>query len=335
MVAPKVVNLLVHRITNRVLVGKELARDEDYLRKSLDFTGTLLPAAVWTNFISFGIFRKFAAKFTTFFHRWKLAATTKILLPIVQKRLQDLEKNLSVDHDDSIQWTILTALQSLDLREHEPQRIVENILHLLFAANSAPGALATQMLYEALITPSHIEILRDEISSVVAEHGGWTWDALAQMPFLDSFTRETLRVYPPGSSKLFRPTRFILKLLTGKLLVLELSWRSLSNYTTGLLFLWEVVLHFPSCLFKWTKVITKMLKHSTLGVMFKRGARDLNLLLRLFQVPSRLLIYRKLNNSESLMMNNIDMYLGSVMVNMPVQDDFLVYRKRSLSLVDL
>ncbi|KAF2106368.1 putative cytochrome P450 [Lophiotrema nucula] len=196
--AAKVNGILIHRVTNRVIVGQRLCRDEEFSQTSLRFTSTLLPAAVWTNFISFGPLRDLASRATTFFHKWELEASLKLLIPEVERRLRESTEKAS-SANDSIQWLIEIAEKSNDPQEMIPRRIAENILHLLFAANSAPGALVTQMMYESLMNPAYLDILRAEIDGATGSAKEWTAVALDKMPFLDSFVRETLRVYPPGS----------------------------------------------------------------------------------------------------------------------------------------
>lgn len=202
-VAAKINGALIHRVTNRVVVGPTLCRDEEFSQTSLRFTSTLLPSAVWTNFISFGPFRDLASRFTTFFHKWELEASIKLLVPVIEERVQSENKSTEDCPADCIQWLIEIARQSNDPRELSPRRIAENVLHLLFAANSAPGALVTQMVYEALMSPDYLKTLRAEIDAVVGAKGDWTPAALEKMPILDSYVRETLRVYPPGSSNAF------------------------------------------------------------------------------------------------------------------------------------
>ncbi|KIX09579.1 uncharacterized protein Z518_00659 [Rhinocladiella mackenziei CBS 650.93] len=196
--AAKAISMIVHRVTNLVLVGQELSRSEDYIETSQRFSSTLLPAGVWTNFIYLGPLRNMFARWTTFFHRWELEKCVKILMPVIQERLRKREKGEGND-EDAIQWTIDAAFATGNTREIWPRRIAENVLHLLFAANSAPGALATQMLYQLLMDPGYLEPLRDEIRAALAAEGGWNAAAMDKMALLDSFVRETVRMYPPGS----------------------------------------------------------------------------------------------------------------------------------------
>ncbi|EKG22624.1 Cytochrome P450 [Macrophomina phaseolina MS6] len=153
--------------------------------------------------MSFGPLRPFFSRATTWFHKAQLEASVQLLVPEIEKRMEARRAGKPADSSDSIEWLIEIAEKMNDPRELSARRIAENVLHLLFAANSAPGALVTQMVYEVLMNPAYLGPLRDEIESALRLEGSWTSDALGNMPLLDSFVRETLRLYPPGSSTPF------------------------------------------------------------------------------------------------------------------------------------
>jgi len=202
IIAAKVNGMIIHRVTNRILVGRELCRDETFIEASFKFTSTLLPSAVWTNFLSFGPFRDLASRFTTLFHGTELEASIKLLQPTITARLENRRSTSNRRPNDSIEWMIEVAESLKNPRELEPRRLAENVLHLIFAANSAPGALVTQMFYQVLTNPEYLQPLREEIDKSTTTEGGWTSNAVEKMALLDSFVRETLRMYPPGSSKI-------------------------------------------------------------------------------------------------------------------------------------
>jgi cytochrome P450 len=185
-----------------MIAGKKLCRDEEFLQTTYRFTGTLLPSAVWTNFLNLGPLDFCVAKYTTWFHRRELEASIKLLTPTIIQRLRaQSEGDLKAVEDDSIQWAIEEAIAMKNPQELQPRRVAENVLHLLFAANSAPGALVTQMVFQVLMCPEYLEPLRQEIDSAIGQENHWTAAVLEKMPLLDSFVRETLRLYPPGASK--------------------------------------------------------------------------------------------------------------------------------------
>ncbi|KAB8224438.1 cytochrome P450 [Aspergillus novoparasiticus] len=190
---------IVHRTTNRILVGKELCRNEEYLAITTKFSRSLFISGIFWNFVRLGPLRKLVAWLTIGLHLRDRNAAAKVLLPHVLARRQEKESGVDVatKYPDALQWTIDTAPSFPG--DDEPLHQVYHMLHLTFAASSASGVGVTQCLLNVLAYPEYLEPLREEISAVVARHGGWTDKALSQMALLDSFIRETMRLHPAGS----------------------------------------------------------------------------------------------------------------------------------------
>ncbi|KAK6815025.1 Cytochrome P450 monooxygenase aclB [Aspergillus parasiticus] len=190
---------IVHRTTNRILVGKELCRNEEYLAITTKFSRSLFISGIFWNFVRLGPLRKVVAWLTIGLHLRDRNAAAKVLLPHVLARRQEKESGVDVatKYPDALQWTIDTAPSFPG--DDEPLHQVYHMLHLTFAASSASGVGVTQCLLNVLAYPEYLEPLREEISAVVARHGGWTDKALSQMALLDSFIRETMRLHPAGS----------------------------------------------------------------------------------------------------------------------------------------
>jgi len=53
-----------------------------------------------------------------------------------------------------------------------------------------------QALYDLALHPEFQTPIRDEIETVLAQHGGWTKPALTEMKKLDSTLRESQRLHP-------------------------------------------------------------------------------------------------------------------------------------------
>lgn len=56
----------------------------------------------------------------------------------------------------------------------------------------------TYVAYELAMNPEIQERLREEINEVVERHGGVSYEAIFDMPYLDCVINEALRKYPPG-----------------------------------------------------------------------------------------------------------------------------------------
>ncbi|EUC35658.1 hypothetical protein COCCADRAFT_24469 [Bipolaris zeicola 26-R-13] len=83
---------------------------------------------------------------------------------------------------------------------------------LTFAAIHTTTMVTTNILYTLAATTEYVPALREEISTVLAEHGGVpTPRALQQMVKLDSYMREVNRCYPPDLSVF---SRSVLKPIT-------------------------------------------------------------------------------------------------------------------------
>lgn len=195
---------LVHRTTSRILVGLDLCRNDEYLDVSARFSRSLFIYGTLWNFVALGPLRRLFARLTIGGHTRDLKHATRMLLPVIQKRTIDRDNGIDTSENrDMLQW-ILNAPASVPSDE-EPTQQAYHLLHLTFAASSASGVLVTQALFQLLCFPEYVEPLRDELERSLAENGGWTDKALSSMLLMDSFLRETMRMYPAGSRKCLPP----------------------------------------------------------------------------------------------------------------------------------
>jgi aspirochlorine biosynthesis cytochrome P450 monooxygenase len=195
---------LLHRVTSRALVGLDLCRDESYLEASKKFSGSLFICGSFFNFMATGPLRDFFTwvAVTVGGHKRLLDRTTQeFLLPVIKRRRD--EKAAGVDvatkYRDCLQY-ILDAPPSLP-GEDDPVHQAYQLLHLTFASSSAPGLLVCNALIQVLMFPEYLQPLKDELDAALLEHGGWSDKALSSMVLMDSFLRETMRMYPGGSRK--------------------------------------------------------------------------------------------------------------------------------------
>ncbi|KJK79795.1 hypothetical protein H634G_04034 [Metarhizium anisopliae BRIP 53293] len=191
--------MLVHRVTNRVLVGKELARNEPYIAKCMAFSQSVFINGVRWNFLPLGPFRKLVYRIGTRKHRRDLDNAAADLLPMIKNRMADRD-NQTGDckrYEDAIQWNL--DLPAPEAREATPERHAHRVLHLTFAAAGTVAVLLTHLIYQILMYPEYLEPLRQEIKEALdAENGEWTDLTLTRLRLFDSFVRETLRVHPPS-----------------------------------------------------------------------------------------------------------------------------------------
>jgi hypothetical protein len=196
----------MHRVTSRILVGPELCRDDKFTSVTMDTGEGIFMNAVLMVFLSvfpfsLGPLEGIGSWIGTrlFGHTRALQRATNIILPVVQKRIRDKEIERGVaNHVDAIEWTIQAA-NSIP-NETDPHRLTHQVIHNLWAGSSAPGALVTQLLFQVLAHAEYVDPLRNEIEDLVSKHG-WVEKTLNGMVLLDSFIRETNRLYPAGCGK--------------------------------------------------------------------------------------------------------------------------------------
>jgi cytochrome P450 len=150
--------------------------------------------------IPLGPFRAIASYIGSFKHRDNMQKVMSLVIPVIEKRLRNLEQNPDGPHpNDAVQWTI--ELAGPEKQERMPRRLAQQVLQNLWAGSGAPGGMLTQMIYQVLMCPELLEPMRDEVRRAVNEHG-WTDKMLNSIPYVDSFLRETNRLYPNGVGKL-------------------------------------------------------------------------------------------------------------------------------------
>lgn len=130
----------------------------------------------------------------------------KLLRPVVEQRLKDYEarradpeanKQLGPEPNDLLQWMIEQAKTLGEPHLWSPDVIAGRILLVNFAAIHTTTFSITGTILDLIYShkPEYIAELREEITSVLAEHDGqWNKRSIAQMHKLDSTLRESTRL---------------------------------------------------------------------------------------------------------------------------------------------
>ena len=134
-------------------------------------------------------------------------AARDFLVPVIQDRLK--QRSAGVDtttkYRDCLQYILDTPLSQPG--DDDPMHQAYQLLHLTFASSSAPGLLVYNAFIQLLMYPEYLKPLSDELEGSLREHAGWTDKSLSSMVLMDSFLRETMRIYPAGSRESpFPPT---------------------------------------------------------------------------------------------------------------------------------
>ncbi|MCJ1401069.1 hypothetical protein MMC11_004281 [Xylographa trunciseda] len=163
----------------------------------MTFSDSIFINAMTITLLPLGILRAPFAWIWSSLHRLKLESALRLVEPVVRRRILDRQQESSVQPQvDAIEWTI--ELSNSVAKENTPRQIALQLLHNLWAGSAAPGGLVTQMIFIVLHEPKYLQPLLEEAETAIAKHG-WSDKALNNMPLLDSYIRETNRVYPTGS----------------------------------------------------------------------------------------------------------------------------------------
>jgi cytochrome P450 len=195
---------MIPRLTNRMLVGPELCREQKFLDAVLGFTQDV----VRTQMLMFLVPKTFqpllgtVLSWTSKYHYW---LSSRYTLPVIKKRLEDLKKKDAGEPEykdwkephDFITWSYRTARAEGKVDETQPDRIAKRVMPLNFAAIHTTSLTAYETIIQILSAdPSVIESLREEAHCVFQEEGGWTKQGLNRMHRMDSAIRESQRVSP-------------------------------------------------------------------------------------------------------------------------------------------
>ncbi|KAG4434791.1 hypothetical protein IFR05_009726 [Cadophora sp. M221] len=205
---------IIGRISNRVLVGMPLCRDEDYLKPSKEFARLVVVQGTIISLFP-PLFKPFLAPLINFFDTQRYRKCAKYIIPLIKLRnsapLGDEKKkvgNLTSRYitkltfavqNDYVQWSIDHSNRKNDPSERTPDIISKRLNVVGFAAIQSSAITLTNLLLDLGASPqitTYLSIIRNEVlAELSAERGLWTKAALARMVTLDSTLRESLRLW--------------------------------------------------------------------------------------------------------------------------------------------
>jgi len=192
---------LVTQISARVFVGLPLCRDQRWLDLTRDYTVLLFQASQ-----SLQQYSPWLRPLMSYFNP-ELKELLKVrqeaiafMKPISQHR-QEAHDDV---RDDFTEWVKNRASEEWS-RDYEKQ--AEQQITLAMAAIHTTTMTATHILHQLLEHPEYIDILREEVKSVLAESSGtFTKDIIGKLRKMDSFMRETARHKGTGLTTFKRKT---------------------------------------------------------------------------------------------------------------------------------
>ncbi|TAQ83153.1 hypothetical protein B7494_g8525, partial [Chlorociboria aeruginascens] len=154
------------RVSNRVLVGRELCRNEKYLYHSRKFARNVVITAGLINLLPKWL-QPILARLVTYFDIKHYLACSKYILPIVQQRLASPSSTFK-ESNDYVTWAISHSLTHADPQERTPEMISRRLSVLSFAAIQSSSITLTNLLFDIVYSPSVptfsiLETLRTQI----------------------------------------------------------------------------------------------------------------------------------------------------------------------------
>ncbi|KAI0732573.1 cytochrome P450 [Fomitopsis betulina] len=182
--------IIISRASSRIFVGLPLCRNEDYLRIVRQFTFDVSRARYFLSW-----FPKPLKRVVGPFLPWARRAIRQVsvyLRPMIedrQRKLEEMGENWTDKPNDYLMWVMDEAA-----RQGESIKIIiDALMASNFAAIHTSSNSITQAIYQLAGSPKYAAFLREEVESVVKEHG-WNKIAVGKMWKLDSFMRESQRL---------------------------------------------------------------------------------------------------------------------------------------------
>ncbi|OIW26609.1 cytochrome P450 [Coniochaeta ligniaria NRRL 30616] len=209
---------VISRLSMRVLVGKELTQNKEFLRSARMFDRNVVLSAAGINLLPWFL-KPILSPFITAYDYMHYLTISKFILPLVKERLAQLqpsgEKQLPLfdlkKTDNYVQWAISHALSHSDPAELTPTLITKRFASLCFAAIQSSVITITNAILDVAASPhsaSYLDTMRDEVLSELSSpllpgtkrkppassSSPWGKAALARMVHIDSALRESMRL---------------------------------------------------------------------------------------------------------------------------------------------
>ncbi|KAL8840020.1 MAG: hypothetical protein Q9170_001504 [Blastenia crenularia] len=185
----------IAQVTTRVLCGQELARNEEWIKMSVETTINAMQtgAAIREKYPPY---LRWLAPYLMDGPKLSLAnrkRAAKVILPIFEKRMAG--KGDGTGHSDGIQWLIAAA----GARKKSALELADEQLFLSIASIHSTSASVLSILHDLADHQTDCDEIIQEIQSVRKDFGSpWSKSSLAKLERLDSFMKESQRVHPIG-----------------------------------------------------------------------------------------------------------------------------------------
>ncbi|KAH0594402.1 hypothetical protein MHUMG1_07752 [Metarhizium humberi] len=193
---------IVPSVTNRMLVGSTLCRDEQFLNAMVSFTHAVLRNCVLLRFVPL-ILHPVLGRMLAISNwvHWRRAY--RRVEPVIKTRIDYMSRKANGDpelHDwsppeDYITWLVRLALEENRDQELDPIVISKRLLPIEFAAIDTTVLTGVLWIQDLLKTPSAVEGLTAELRAHQPAPGeSWSAKALQSLLQVDSSIRESQRL---------------------------------------------------------------------------------------------------------------------------------------------
>ncbi|KAI3324027.1 P450 monooxygenase [Xylariaceae sp. AK1471] len=188
---------LVARVSNRIFVGKDIARDPRWTKTVTDFTSNVASTTMILRVISPSL-HPFVAPFLPTYRKVQrtIRDSLTILGPEISRRRKLVaESDEYVKPVDLLQGII--DLATPGTKQATAADIAHRQLVMSLAAVHTTAGQATNTLFDLCAHPEYFDVLREEIvADVVNDTAGWDKQSLNKLKKLDSCFKESQRLNP-------------------------------------------------------------------------------------------------------------------------------------------
>ncbi|KAL2162078.1 hypothetical protein VTH06DRAFT_7863 [Thermothelomyces fergusii] len=196
---------IIPRVTNRILVGAPLCRNQAFLDGQVGFANDVIRNGFLLDMVPL-VFQPLVGPFIALTNWWHWRKSYFYARPVIEQRLHDLERQESGDDpaygdwkapEDMLTWLIRQAKEEGLTSKLDPEMLSKRLLPLEFAAIHTTVLTGFNLTLDLLSSdPSlrYIDAIREETARVFAEENGtWTKQGLARLHRTDSAIKESMR----------------------------------------------------------------------------------------------------------------------------------------------
>ncbi|KAH6842975.1 cytochrome P450 [Chaetomium sp. MPI-CAGE-AT-0009] len=196
---------VVPRVTNRIIVGAPLCRNQEFLNSQVAFADDVVRNSFILDMFP-RVFRPLVAPFVVLTNWWHWRKSYLLAKPVIEQRLSDMMRKASGDDaayedwqppEDMITWLIRQAQADNAGAELNAEMLSKRILPVEFAAIHTTVITGFNLLLDLLSSDpalGYLDTIREETSRVFAEeNGAWTKQGLARLHRTDSAIKESMR----------------------------------------------------------------------------------------------------------------------------------------------